>query len=460
MLPTARRGSFAGNNVPPAVVSLVERRALVCKGIAFATGNEREGEEDMEDIDFAAAESWNTEIPERLRRQRAEAPVFWSEKTGAFVLTRFDDVVHVSKNSELFRSGQGVIPGKLAAPGIGLIDEGEPRHGEVRNLINRGFAPRMVGRWKEVFQKITDESLDAIAAKGECDIVDDIAMPLPLILIAEMLGIRPEDRERFHHWSDARIAVQGNLDKPEIIAESAKATMEYFDYVTEIIEDRRKNPKSDLISILVRARDEGVLGHKKSREIDMVEEELGRSEDLRKMSSDELIKLCVVLLIAENETTRNALSSGMELLIEHPEVRERLIEDPSLIPQAAEEMLRLTSPVLSFQRTATRDTEIRGVPIAEGQKVRMIYGAANRDPEAFDDPERFDIDRKPPHVALGIGNHFCLGANLARMELRGALTEILRRIPDMEYRDAGPELGLSALVRSVKHIYATYTPEA
>lgn len=414
----------------------------------------------MEDIDFAAAESWNSEMPERLRRQRAEAPVFWSEKTGAFVLTRFDDVVSVSKNNEIFCSGQGVLPGKLSAPGIGLIDEDEPRHGEMRGLINRGFTPRMVGHWETVFREITRETLDAVASRGECDFVDDIAVPLPLSLIAEMIGIRREDRKRFHHWSDAMIAVQGNLGDPQVLADSATAMTEYFAYVTEIIEDRRDNPRDDLISILVRAKDEGVLGHKTSDEVELVEQELGRGEELRAMGSDELIKLCVLLMVAGNETTRNALSGGMQLLIEHPDARRRLVADPSLIPRAVEEILRVVSPVLSFQRTATRDTEIRGVSINEGQKVLMIYGAANRDPEVFEDPERFDIDRSAPHVAFGIGNHFCLGANLARMELRVALEEILRRMPDMEYRDEGPEFGRSSLVRSIKHMYVRFTPEA
>lgn len=413
----------------------------------------------MEDIDFAAAESWNAEMPERLRRQQAESPVYWSEMTGAFVLTRFDDVTHVSKNAEIFCSGQGVLPGKLSAPGIGLIDEDEPRHGEMRSLINRGFTPRMVGHWQDVFRAITDEALDAVASKGECDFVDDIAVPLPLTLIAEMIGIRREDRKRFHHWSDAMIAVQGNLDDPEVVADSATAMAEYFAYVTEIIQDRREDPRSDLISILVRAKDDGVLGHKTSHQVDEVEQQLGRSEQLRAMGSDELIKLCVLLMVAGNETTRNALSGGVQLLIENPDVRRRLVADPSRIPQAIEEMLRLVSPVLSFQRTATRDTEIRGVSIAKGAKVLMIYGAANRDPEVFADPDRFDIDRGSSHVAFGVGNHFCLGANLARMELRVALAEVLRRMPDMEYRDEGPEFGPSSLVRSIKHMYVKFTPE-
>ncbi len=414
----------------------------------------------IQDIDFAAAEGFDANMPERLREMREVEPVFWSELTGAFIVTRFDDVVHVSKNNDIFCSGQGVLPGRLAASAIGLIDEDEPRHGEMRSLINRGFTPRMVSHWQEVFQRITDETLDEVAKKGECDFVDDIAVPLPLLLIAEMIGIRPEDRKRFHYWSDAMIAAQGNLDKPEIIAESGKAAMEYYNYLTEIIADRSENPREDLISILVRAKSEGVLGHKKSRDNEVIEEAFGRSEEHREMSADELIKMCVLLLVAGNETTRNALSGGMQLLIENPAARQRLIDDPALIPQAVEEMLRLVSPVLSFQRTATRDTELRGVPIAEGQKVLMIYGAANRDPDAFDDPERFDIDRKAQHVAFGIGNHFCLGANLARMELRVAFAEILRRMPDIEYQAGGPEFGLSALVRSVKHMAVRYTPEA
>jgi len=410
------------------------------------------------DVDFAQSRYWNAEMPERLRWLRRNAPVFWSEQTQAFIISRFADVVHVSKHNEVLCSGEGVLPGKLAAK-IGLIDEDEPRHGEMRGLINRGFTPRMVRKWEEVFKQITDEALDAIADKGECDFVEDIAVPLPLILIAEMLGIRREDRERFHQWSDAMIGAQGNLDKPEITAAAGKAALEYYTYLTEIIEDRRQNPKDDLISILVRAKDDGILIKHDSRN-DEARLGIERSEQQRAMSNDELIKLCVLLLVAGNETTRNALSGGIRILIENPEIRHRLVEDPTLIPAAVEEMLRLVSPVLSFVRTATQNTEVGGVPIEKGQKVLMIYGSANRDEEQFENPDIFDLHRKPQHLAFGIGNHFCLGANLARMELRVALTEILRRIPDMSYAAEGPEYGLSALVRSVKHMHVRFTPES
>ncbi|MGY8804671.1 MAG: hypothetical protein ACKVK6_10595, partial [bacterium] len=210
------------------------------------------------DTDYGHAAAWTAEMPERTRWLRENAPVFWSEKTEAYIVTRFEDVVHASKHNDVFCSGEGVLPGKLS-PKIGLIDEDEPRHGEMRGLINRGFTPRMVRIWEEVFQKITDEAINEVANKGECDFVEDIAVPLPLILIAEMIGIRKEDRKRFHHWSDAMISAQGNMDNPEIIAKSAVAAMEYMTYVTAVIEDRRKEPKDDLISILVQAKDDGVL---------------------------------------------------------------------------------------------------------------------------------------------------------------------------------------------------------
>jgi cytochrome P450 family 142 subfamily A polypeptide 1 len=410
----------------------------------------------MDDVDFAKAESFDEQMPERTRWLRENDPVFWSEKTGCFIITRFADVVHVSKNSDIFCSGEGVLPGRIDAK-IGMIDEDEPRHGEMRSLINRGFTPRMVKKWEEVFQAITDECLDAISQRGECDFVEDIAVPLPLILIAEMIGIRKEDRDRFHRWSDAMIASQGNLDKPEVLAASGKAAVEYITYVNEVIDSRRKEPKDDLISILVRAKDDGVLRKLERGSMESIIED---TTDERAMSNDELIKMCILLMVAGNETTRNGLSGGMQLLIENPEARQRLIDDPSLIPDAIEEMLRLVSPVLSFQRTATQDTELRGVKIAKGQKALMIYGSANRDAEQFENPEVFDIDRKPQHVAFGIGNHFCLGANLARMELRVAFAELLRRFPDMRYSRGGPEMGLSALVRSVKHLHVAYTPEA
>ena len=404
------------------------------------------------DVAYLSSTSWNADMRERLRWLQQNDPVYWSEKDGVWVVTRYDDVTAVSKDQELFTSGQGVRPGNPAR--IGLIDEPEPRHSQLRRLLNKGFTPRMVGKLEEAFAQIVDETLDAIATKGQCDFVEDVAVPLPLLIIAEMIGIRREDREAFHRWSDAMISADGNEHDPEIMAAAGQGFVEYSAYVSEIVEQRRREPKDDLVSILVNADDEGVLGR-----FEDAQSPMALDEAHVEMIKNELMMLCVILMVAGNETTRNALSGGMQLLIEHPEERRKLLEDPSLIPSACEEILRLVSPVLSFSRTATRDTELRGRKISEGQQVLIVYPAANRDPEVFDAPDTFRVERNPQHLAFGIGNHFCLGANLARMELRVAFAELLRRFPDMEYSTGGPEFGPSALVRSCVHMNVRYTAE-
>jgi len=405
-------------------------------------------------ISYLDSASWDASIWDRLRWLQENQPVYWSERDQIFVLTRYDDVAAVSKNQPLFTSAHGVRPGTPAK--IGLIDEGEPRHGQIRGMINKGFTPRMVKNLESVFRTITTEAIDQVADKGECDFVESIAVPLPLLLIAEMLGVRKKDRERFHQWSDAMIAGDGNMDKPEIMAAAGQAFVEYSTYLKDIIEDRRQRPREDLISILVHAKDEGFLGRfdQNANVDDMTGVEHGD------LAADELVMLCTILLVAGNETTRNGISGGMQLLIENPEQRQRLVDDPSLIPAAVEEMVRMVSPVHSFSRTATRDTELRGVKIREGQKVLLVYPTANRDRRVFDDPDTFDIDRNPAHLGFGIGSHFCLGANLARMEMRVAFEELLRRIPDMAYTAGGPVLRPSALVRSCVRMDVRFTPEA
>lgn len=405
-------------------------------------------------ISYLDSASWNDRIWERFAWLRENDPIHWSPIDEVFVVTRFEDVSYVSKNQSLFTSAQGVRPRNPAK--IGLIDEGEPRHGQIRGMINKGFTPRMVKMLEGVFRQITKEAIDAIADKGECDFVEAISVPLPLLLIAEMLGIRKQDRERFHQWSDAMIAGDGNMDKPEIMAKAGMAFVEYSTYLRDIIEDRRQNPKEDLISVLVHAKDEGILGQfDENLHVDDV-----TGVDHAGFATDELVMLCTILLVAGNETTRNGISGGMQLLIEHPDVRERLIADPSLIPAAVEEMVRLVSPVHSFSRTATQDTEIRGVKIRQGQIVLMVYPTANRDPREFTDPDRFDIDRNPAHLGFGIGSHFCMGANLARMEMRVAFQELLKRLPDMTYSSGGPVLKPSSLVRSCVEMRVKFTPQA
>ncbi len=278
-------------------------------------------------VSFVTASSWDENMPARMKWLRENDPVHWSEPDGLWVVSRFEDVSYVSKNQQLFTSARGVRPGNDAR--LGLIDEGEPRHGQLRKLINRGFTPRMVKKLEKAFREITTEAIDAIAKDGQCDFVHDIAVPLPLLLIAEMIGIRKEDRHRFHEWSDAMIAGDGNFHNPEIIAKAGAAFMAYSTYVTQIIESRRREPKDDLVSILVGAKDDGFLETFEARK---AHGEMGFDEEHESLANDELVMLLVLLMVAGNETTRNALSGGMQLLIENPDQRQKLIDDPSLDP--------------------------------------------------------------------------------------------------------------------------------
>ena len=405
------------------------------------------------EISYLDSKSWDDSILENMRWLRENDPVHWSEPDGLWLISKFEDVATVSKDQEIFTSAEGVRP--RLPNRIGLLDEGEPHHGQLRGLINRGFTPRMVQKLESNFREITAEAIDRVAKRGECDFVTDIAVPLPLILIAEMLGIHKRDRERFHRWSDDMIAADGRFDDPEIVARAGAAFLEYSTYLTSIIEDRRRNPRDDLVSILIGAKDDGVLGQ--IGVTAFADETNG--EDL-KLANDELIMLMVILLVAGNETTRNALSGGMALLIENPDQRQKLIDDPSLIPSAVEEMVRMVSPVHSFGRTLTRDTELRGRKLRKGQQVLLLYPSANRDAEVFEDPDLFRVERNPHHLGFGVGSHFCLGANLARMELRTAFEDLLRRLPDMEYSGDGPEMVPAALVRSCVHMKVRFTPES
>lgn len=405
-------------------------------------------------VSYLASENWGElEMRERMRWLRENDPVHWSEPDGVWVVSRYEDVAYVSKDQDTFTSAEGVRPNNPVK--LGLIDEAEPRHSNLRNLINKGFSPRMVKKLEDVFRSITTDAIDKVAKSGECDFVPDIAVPLPLRLIAAMIGIRDEDYDDFHRWSDSMIAAEGNMDDPEVMQKATASFMEYATYVTEIIEDRRRNPQDDLVSLLTGAKDQGLL-----KEYDEAESFKHAVEPDPTLHNDELIKLLVILMVAGNETTRNALAGGMQQLIENPGERDKLLRDRSLLRSGVEEIVRIVSPVHSFGRTVTRDTELHGKRLEAGQQVLILYPAANRDPAEFEDPDSFKIERNPQHLGFGIGSHFCLGANLARMEMRVAFEELLRRLPDMEYAGDGPVIRPSALVRSCVEMKLRFTPES
>ncbi|MBP1684518.1 MAG: cytochrome [Deltaproteobacteria bacterium] len=373
---------------------------------------------------------------------RQNEPVRWDARHGVWLITKYADVVYVSKNHELFCSGQGIRPNSNRKAGLITMDE--PRHGQMRRLVNRGFTPRMVSRLEPHMREIVTECIDRVATLGACDFVPTLAVPLPMLVIAELLGVRTEDRERFRVWSDAIAAQDGQPDDSVPVAEAQRALAEYAAYLVDIIEDRRRNPRDDLISVLTHASDEGML-----------------SADFTQMANDELLGLLMLLLVAGNETTRNSLSGGVLAFSQHPAEYDKLRVRPELLPAAIEEILRWSSPVINFRRTATRDTELRGQRIRAGDQVVIFYSSANRDEEVFADADQFRIDRNPnEHLAFGIGNHFCLGANLARLEMRVMFEELLHRLPDIRLAPgAVPAYAHSAVLRSIDSLPVVFTPE-
>ena len=404
------------------------------------------------DVSYLSSDSWTAEMPERLHWLRRHSPVHWSEKDDLFVVTKFADVAEISKDQGRFTSANGVRPGSGVK--LALLDESGPRHVQLRRLISRGFTPRMVAKLEPKFRSIARTAIDAVAQRGECDFVESIATPLPLLLIAEMIGVRRQDRARFQGWSDDMIAADGNASNPQRMQRAGLAFAQLAAYVTPILESRRKHPQDDLISVLVGAKEEGILGDLGAGDAPAA---LGLEDP--QLANDELLMLLVLLLVAGNETTRNALSGGLACLIENPGARAQLLASPEKIPAAVEEMLRFVSPIHSFARTATRDGVLRDQRIRAGQRLLMIYPSANRDEEVFAEPDRFDVERGPQHLAFGIGAHFCLGANLARMELRVAFEELLARLPDLAYADAeGAVVRPSALVRSYTRMRVRFAP--
>jgi cytochrome P450 family 142 subfamily A polypeptide 1 len=379
---------------------------------------------------------------------RHEDPVHRDEANELWVVSRHAEVSLVSRNAERYSAAQGVRP-RLAAP-LSIIAMDDPEHTRQRRLVSTGFTPRKVRELGEHIRTLSKEITEEIAARGEIDFVRDFAIHVPLIVIAEMLGLDPETRSRLYQWSDAMMGGDGHLDpeSPQMQA-AAVAFGEYTDVCVELIAQRRAAPQDDIISTLTGAYDEGQLA-------ELNQELLGDTE----LDDAELLMFLVLLVVAGNETTRNAISGGLLAFSRFPEERERLLADPSLMSTAVDEIVRYVSPVLSFCRTVTEDHDLCGRQLREGDKVLMLYQSANRDEDVFDDPDHFRIDRNPnPHLGFGIGTHYCLGANLAKAEIGIVFEELFRRLPDIRVPDgAGPTRGDSALVLSIDSLPAVYTP--
>ena len=381
---------------------------------------------------------------ETFARLREEAPVcYFPERDGGpgfWAVTRYEDVRTVSLDQETFSSWRGGVllrdfDDDLLAAQRETLPSMEPgRHGKHRRLVSGAFVPKIVRALEPRIRAMAAAVIDAVAARGACDFVTDVASELPVQVICELLGIPQEDRGRIVSWSNAIVG----MDDPEYAgaaSEAPMAAMQIYAYANTLAEERKANPRDDIVSLLLQAEVDG-----------------------ERLTDAEMNAFVLVLSVAGNETTRNAISGGLQALFDHPAERARLVADPGLWPTAVEEILRWVTPVMYFRRSATRDVVLRGQPIAAGDKVVMWYASANRDEAVFPGADRFDVGRTPnDHLAFGFGPHYCLGAALAHLEIRAVLEEVLRRLPDVA--PAGPPERLRANhICGVKHLPVRWTP--
>ena len=360
------------------------------------------------------------------RRLLEEAPVFWSEAWGAWLLTRYDDVVATLRDHKRFTSlgrltktmqpaleeplWESIQP-LVAHYSRGLINVDPPDHTRMRTLVHQAFTPRRIARLRDHVQDIVDSLLDRVHQGGKMDLVRDLAYPLPVTVIAELMGVPAADHDLLKAWSGdiVRFMATARPDA-EVLMLSQDALLALRDYFRGILTARRHDPREDLISALVAAEEAG-----------------------DRLSEEELLSTLVTILIGGHETTTSLIASGTLLLLTHPEERRRLEAEPQLLDSAVEEFLRYEGPFQRNRRLATEDVTIGGHEIAEGELVMQLLGAANRDPAHFPDPDGLDVGRNPNrHVAFGYGVHFCLGASLARLEAPIALETLFRRLPGLE----------------------------
>ena len=378
---------------------------------------------------------------------RDHDPVHWHEEAQAWFVARHAEVSHISRHPELYCSKQGVRHRNGAPASILTMDD--PEHQQQREIINRGFTPRQVKRLIPRIRALTDELITSIQDRGEIDFVADFAVHVPLIVIAELLGLDPAMGALLLRWSDAISAGEGRPPEDPLAQQSATAALEYYQYILKLVDERRREPREDLVSILTGAFDEGTLDTTTGTAI----------EQRRGLPADDLFMFLFVLLVAGNDTTRNTLSGGLHAFSRFPEQHERLLAEPGLMDRAVEEVLRFVSPVMGFGRTVTRDHELCGKPLKRGDFVLMLYQSANRDERVFDAPEEFRIDRHPnPHLTFGMGPHFCLGANLARAELKIVFEELFGRLSDIRVPDGvEPTRTQNALLLTIEQLPAIFT---
>ncbi|MBO3746416.1 cytochrome P450 [Streptosporangiaceae bacterium NEAU-GS5] len=351
---------------------------------------------------------------------RANAPVYWHDGDdvrgwpGFWAVTRHEDVVRVSRHSDLFSSARRLAlfnempEEQREMQRMMMLNQDPPEHTRRRSLVNRGFTPRQISQLESHIRDICHQLIDSL--EGPVDFVRDISAPLPLYVICELLGAPAEDRHKIFEWSNRMIGSE-DPDYASSPEEGGAAAMEVYAYANELAMQRKAEPRNDIVTKLLQPDENGEV-----------------------LDEHEFDLFILLLLVAGNETTRNAASGGMLTLFEHPDQWERLVADPGLAALAADEIVRWVSPVNLFRRTATADTSLHGQEIAEGDKVVVFYSSANRDEDVFADPHTFDIARDPnPHIGFGGGGaHFCLGNHLAKLELRVLYEVLAERLPKIQ----------------------------
>jgi cytochrome P450 len=387
-------------------------------------------------VDLVDPDTFAAGVPhDFFARKRREEPVFWHPErppnSGFWAVTRFDDIVAVSKDWETYSSQRGHVGIEELQPDElevrrSMLETDPPNHSRLRRIVSPLFTPRAVGQYEDFARTLCREVLDAARLQDEFDFVEQIAKPFPINVLLRILGCRSEDGPRLVDLSDQMIA-NTDPDLTDVVVDRddtsayrllpfrSPAALELFEYGHALAAERRQDPRDDLMTKLANAEVDG-----------------------DRLSERELDNFFTLLVIAGNETTRQTIAHAMLALAEHPDEWQRLREEPGLMPTAVEEFLRWATPVLQFRRTATCDTELRGVPIAAGDKVVIWYVSGNFDEEAFPDPYRFDVGRDPnDHCSFGPGGpHHCLGAYLARLEIRIMFEELLPRLGELEL--AGP----------------------
>ena len=366
-------------------------------------------------IDLVDGAFWGRNPHDELAWLRANAPVWRDPRHGVWGVSTYELVKHVSSRPAEFSNAGGIRPDSGPVPM--MIDMDDPAHLKRRKLVNKGFTPRRVRDQEESIRRTARALIDAVRERDTFDLVWDVAAWLPLIVIGDSLGVAPPDREQLMHWSDDLLRMLGSDDE-ETVAKGMLASVGYREYALKVIAARRAEAAEDLMGILATSEIDG-----------------------DRLDDEEIVMESLLILIGGDETTRHVITGGAYQLLSKRERWEALTGDESLLGTAIEEMLRWVSPIKNMARTATADVELGGQTIPAGDKLMLLYPSANRDEAVFPDPFDFDIRRTPnEHVAFGFGTHFCLGASLARLELRVLFEELLRELPDLELvEDREPE---------------------